>query len=221
MAFRTAWETSADARAGLRYAAALVAADRRDDALVVCRAVEAGGDVRGRVEAARIEHGRGDLHRAVELLSAAVDRMPAQDLPPVLATLGRWRWEADDVFGAEPLLAAAAESVPGARVDLAGLLGATGRRGEARRLLEEGAATGLVACLVPLANMLDADGEPERAVGVYERAAEAGDQRAAWNVALVLARLGRIDEAEAWRERAALAGDAAALASLLPRDGAP
>ncbi len=218
-AFRAAWERDADGPTGRRYAEALAEAGRTEEALAVCEAMWAAGWVAGRTDAAWIEHERGDTGRAIALLAGALDHVDEEDLPGTLATLGRWRWEAGDDYGAEPLLTAAAGTVPAARVDLAGLLGATGRRGEARRVLEDGVAAGVVECMLPLANVLDEEGETDRALDLYARSFAAGDAYAAWNLALTRGRLGRMAEADAWRWRAARAGDEVAIESLLAQDG--
>lgn len=212
-AFARAWHDAPDGWSGRRYAEALIAADRVDEAATICRAMWDLGYPAGLTDLASLEHDRGDDDLAVALLREALPELDDEDRPLVEGQLGHWLWHRNDL-AAEPHLRLGLHAFSGARADLAALLRTTGRAGEGRALLEAGVAAGEVGSMLPLANILDEEGESGRAEQLYRRAYDLGDAYSAWNLAVMLIGLGREEEADEWRWRAAQGGDEVAIRHL-------
>ncbi|MFD1722639.1 hypothetical protein [Amnibacterium endophyticum] len=213
-AFARAWHERPDGWSGRRYTDALVDAGRLDEAAAVCEAMWALGYPAGLTDLAWLERDRGAVDRAVALMRRALPELDDEDRPLAEGVLGHWLWYLEHDADAEPHLRAGCAAYPSARVDLAGLLRATGRAEEGRGVLEAGVAAGEVESMLPLANLLDEEGDPARAEALYRRAYEAGDAYSAWNLAVMLDGRGRREEASAWRWRAAQGGDELAIRHL-------
>lgn len=212
---RDEWLAAHDGVSGARYAEALQAAGRIDDAVAVCREVADLGYVTGYFEWAWLEHGRGRVERAIALMEEVAELLeddPDRAYP--LGVAGHWRWEHLNDVAAEASLRAGADAFPEARADLAHLLMATGRREEGIRTLADGARAGQVPCMLPLANILGEAGDTEAAEALYRRAFDAGDSYSAWNLAVLLWETDRGEEAQQWVWRAAEGGDELAIAYL-------
>lgn len=216
-AFREAWLQEQDGLTGRRYAEALEAAGDIDGAVRVCEEMWALGYPAGYADAAWLEHDRGDVARAVGLMTEAAEVMDDEDRPTALGVLGHWRWLYYNDVTAEPLLRAGMHDYDEARADLAALLAVTERPAEGRRVLVEGVDAGVVDCMLPLANLLWEDGDPRSAEVLYRRAYEQGDAHSAWNLAALLHESGRPDEATEWEWRAAQGGDEVAIGHLARR----
>ncbi|WP_133766624.1 tetratricopeptide repeat protein [Amnibacterium kyonggiense] len=212
---REAWSTARDGVTGTRYAEGLRAAGEIEAAIAVCREVAELGYFAGWYEWAWLEHGRGDVRRAIGLMEEVAELLDDDpDRAYALGVAGHWRWDDLSDVGSEPLLRVGMDAYPDARADLAHLLMATGRREEGLRVLADGVRDGQVACMLPLANILSEDGEKEAAEALYRRAFEAGDSYSAWNLAVLLWETGRGDEAEQWVWKAAEGGDDLAIGYL-------
>jgi tetratricopeptide (TPR) repeat protein len=213
--FQDAWRLVHDGVTGTRYAEALRAAGRIEDAIAVCREVAELGYFTGYYEWAWLEHDRGAVERAIGLMEEVADLLDDEtDRGYPLGVAGHWRWEHRDDVGAESLLRAGMDAYPEARADLAHLLMATGRRDEGVRTLADGVRVDQVACMLPLANILSEDGEKDAAEALYRRAYELGDAYSAWNLAVLLWETDRGEEAQQWVWKAAEGGDDLAIAYL-------
>lgn len=210
-AFAAAWRRAPDGWTGRRYAEALVDAGRIDEAAAIHREVWDLGYPAGLFSLAWLERDRGNHDLAIELLRQVLPDLDEEDRPLGEGTLGHWLWYLQNDLGAEPHLRAGEHAYPPARSDLASLLLATDRPGEARSVLRAGVEAGEEDSMLPLANLLDEDGDAEAAEALYRRAYDLGDAYSAWNLAIMLDRLGRDEEAEAWRWRAAQGGDELAI----------
>jgi tetratricopeptide (TPR) repeat protein len=219
---RDDWLATRDGVTGARYAEALRIAGEVDAALAVCRDVADLGFAEGYLEWAWLEHGRGDVDRAIAVMEEVAALVEDEtERRYALGVAGHWRWESRNDVTVEPMLRTGMADYQEARVDLAHLLMATGRRAEGVRTLSDGVQAGQVACLLPLANILSEDGEHDTAEGLYRRAFDAGDTNAAWNLAVLLWETDRGDEAQQWVWRAAESGDDVAigyLADVEPED---
>lgn len=216
---RDDWLETRDGVTGARYAEALRDAGDIEAALAVCREVAELGFSAGYLEWAWIEHGRGDVDRAIgimEEVAALVEDEAERRYATGVA--GHWRWESRNDVTVEPMLRTGMADYAEARVDLAHLLMATGRREDGVRTLSDGVRAGQVACMLPLANILSEDGEKDTAEVLYRRAFDAGDTYAAWNLAVLLWETDRGDEAQQWVWRAAEGGDDLAIAYLADVD---
>lgn len=212
-AFRDAWLREQDGLSGRRYAEALDAAGRLDEALDVCERMWQLGYVAGYTDAAWLEHDAGWLPAAIARMQEAIAYLDGEERRAAAGVVGSWLWETGDE-DAEAWLRVGLADHPEARPDLAALLAATGRGGEGERLLEEGVAAGEVLCMLPLANLRDEQGRSAEAEALYRRAFAAGDAYSAWNLALLLEGQGRSAEAADWRWRAAQGGDEVAIRAL-------
>jgi tetratricopeptide (TPR) repeat protein len=213
------WVAAQDGVSGSRYAEALQARGRTEDAIAVCRQVADLGYFAGWSEWAWIEHDRGDVARAIALmeeLAGLYEDDPDRAYP--LGVAGHWRWDHLNDVDAEPLLRAGQDAYPDARADLAHLLMTTGRREEGVRTLVEGVRAGQVPCMLPLANILSEDGDKDAAETLYRRAFEAGDSYSAWNLAVLMWETDRGEEAQDWVWKAAEGGDELAIAYLADVD---
>jgi TPR repeat protein len=213
--FRDAWERMHDGVTGTGYAEALRNAGRLEDAVAVCREVAELGYSAGYYEWAWLEHGRGDVTRAIELMeevAALLEDDPDRFYP--IGVAGHWRWEHRNEVSAEPMLRAGMEAYPDARADLAHLLMATGRRTEGVQTLADGVRAGHVECMLPLANIFSEDGDTDSAEALYRRAYELGDAYSAWNLAVLMWETGRGPEAQEWVWKAAEGGDDLAISYL-------
>jgi tetratricopeptide (TPR) repeat protein len=206
-AFARMWEQAPDGWSGRRYAEALLAAGRLDDAAGICRAMWDLGYPAGLTDLAHLERDRGHHDLAIALLVEALPDLDDEDRPRTEGTLGHWLWSLKDDPGAEPHLRAGQDVHPTARADLAHLLLVTGRSAEARSVLRAGVEAGETESMLPLANLLDRDGDPDGAERLYRWSYELGDAYSAWNLFLLLVVQGRAEEAEQWRWRAAQGGD--------------
>jgi tetratricopeptide (TPR) repeat protein len=213
--FRDAWEHVRDGVTGTRYVEALRAVGRLDDAVEVCREVADLGYYAGYYEWAWLEHDRGDVTRAIELMeevAALLEDDPDRMYP--IGVAGHWRWEHRNDVSAERMLRLGMEAYPEARADLAHLLMATGRRTEGVQTLADGVREGHVECMLPLANVFSEDGDKDSAEALYRRAYDLGDAYSAWNLAVLLWETDRGDEAQQWVWKAAEGGDDLAIAYL-------
>jgi tetratricopeptide (TPR) repeat protein len=213
--FREAWSRIHDGITGTRYAEALAASGDVDGAIAVCREVAELGYFSGYYDWAWLEHGRGEVERAIavmEEVAALIDDGPDRAYP--IGVAGHWRWEHFDDESAEPMLRRGMAAYPEARADLAALLAVTGRRAEGVRTLADGVRAGQVECMLPLANILSEDGEKAQAEDLYRRAYDRGDAYSAWNLAVLLWEEGRGEEAQEWAWKAAEGGDDLAIAYL-------
>lgn len=216
---RDEWLDTRDAITGARYAEALRSLGDVEGAIAVCHEVADLGYVAGYLDLAWLEHGRGDVDRAIavmEEVAGLVDEDTEQRY--AIGVAAHWRWERTGDAAVEPQLRAGMEDYPEARVDLAHLLLATGRREEGVRVLADGVREGHVVCMLPLANLLSEDGEKPAAEALYRRAYEAGDSYAAWNLAVLLWESDRGHEAEQWVWKAAEGGDDLAIGYLADVD---
>jgi tetratricopeptide (TPR) repeat protein len=212
---REAWETVRDGVTGTRYAEGLRGAGRLDEAVTVCREVADLGFFVGYYEWAWLEHDRGDVTRAIELMeevAALQEDDPDRAYP--IGVAGHWRWDHRNELAAEPMLRAGMDAYPEARADLAHLLMATGRRTEGVQMLADGVRAGHVECMLPLANVFSEEGDADSAEALYRRAYELGDAYSAWNLAVLMWESGRGAEAQEWVWKAAEGGDELAISYL-------
>jgi tetratricopeptide (TPR) repeat protein len=216
-AFRRAWLEVQDGLTGRHYAEALEAAGEIDAALEVCERMWELGFPAGYTDAAWIEHDRGNVGRAVQLMTAAAEVLDGDEGAEAEGVAGHWRWEHWNDVSAETMLRSGMRAYPSARTDLAALLRVTGRGPEGLAVLRDGVDAGEVVCMLPLGNVLSEQGDVAGAEALYRRAADLGDAYAAWNLAVVLAEQGRHDEADEWAWRAAAAGDEVAIEHLSGR----
>ncbi len=216
-AFRDAWLEAQDGLTGRHYAEALEAAGDLDAALEVCERMWELGFPAGYTDAAWIEHDRGNVGRAVQLMTAAAEVLEGDEGAEAEGVAGHWRWEHWNDVSAETMLRAGMQAYPSARADLAALLRVTGRPEEGLEMLRVGAEAGEVVCMLPLGNLLSEQGDLAGAESLYRRAVDLGDAYAAWNLAVVLAEQGRHAEADDWAWRAAAAGDEVAIQHLSGR----
>lgn len=213
-AFRGAWVTQRDILTGRRYIDALEASGEYSRALEVCDEMWGLGFPSGRVDAAWIVKDRGDVERAITLMTEALPLQDEDDLPLLHGIIGHWRWHYLNDPRAETQLLAGMLAYGTARADLGHLMIATGRPAEGRRVLQEGADEDTVECMVPLANLLSHDGDRDGAEAMYRRAIALGDAHSAWNLASDLLEEGRDSEAEELQWLAASMGDEVAIAYL-------
>jgi tetratricopeptide (TPR) repeat protein len=216
-AFRAAWLAEQDGRTGDRYAQALLAADDSDGAIAVWTALWELGYSIGYASLAWFERDRGDVSRAIELMTAVVDGYEPgdSDREPALGVIGHWMWHLQNDVAAEPFLRAGLEGYESALSDLAELLRSTGRAAEGESVLRAGVAAGNPDGLLPLGNILAGRGEIAEAEHFYRLGWDSGDAFSAYNLALLLADEDRLDEAEEWMWRAARGGDELAVKRLL------
>ena len=218
---RDDWLATQDGVTGARYAEALRVAGDVDAAIGVCREVAELGFSAGYLEWAWLEHGLGHVDRAIGVMEEVADLVDDEaERRYATGVAGHWRWEARDDPTVEPMLRAGMADYAEARVDLAHLLMATGRRDEGVRTLSDGVQAGQVPCMLPLANILSEDGEKDAAEALYRRAFDAGDTFSAWNLAVLLWETDRGEEAEQWVWRAAESGDDLAIGYLSDVDPA-
>ncbi len=216
---RDDWLETRDGVTGARYAEALRAAGAIEAALAVCRAVTELGFSAGYLEWAWLEHGRGDVHRAIGLMEEVAALVEDEaERRYAIGVAGHWRWESRNDVAVESMLRIGMADYAEARADLAHLLMATGRRDEGARTLSDGVLAGQVACMLPLANVLSEDGRKDAAEALYRRAFAAGDSYSAWNLAVLLWETDRGDEAQEWVWRAAEGGDDLAIGYLADVD---
>jgi tetratricopeptide (TPR) repeat protein len=216
-AFRDAWLEAQDGLTGRHYAEALEAAGEIDMALEVCERMWELGFPAGYTDAAWIEHDRGNVGRAVQLMIAAAEVLEGDEGAEAEGVAGHWRWEHWNDVSAETMLRAGMQAYPSARADLAALLRVTGRPVEGLEVLRAGVEAGEVVCMLPLGNVLSEQGDLAAAEALYRRAVDLGDTYAAWNLAVVLAEQGRHAEADDWAWRAAATGDEVAIQHLSGR----
>ncbi|MGI4894044.1 MAG: tetratricopeptide repeat protein [Janthinobacterium lividum] len=117
------------------------------------RAGEAAGQSEGFVALAHLLHHQGEPAQAEDVMQRAA---AMGDLAAV-GTLASWRWDSSHDVALEPLLRAGADASGAARADLGALLLATGRRSQARVVLQQGANLGQRECWLPLGNLLAGD----------------------------------------------------------------
>jgi len=176
------------------------------------------GDSEGTLALAFLLRERGEYAAAKQLARRAAASGSSQAAGVVVS----WQWNETLDPAIEPALRVGAEHYPPARADLADLLSATGRSGEARRVLERGAKLGEREAWLPLGNLyIDELGDHESAEAAYRSGIAAGDTHCHHNLGVVLAGRGDAEGALEQFRLGAVAGDqlaAAALRELLGKD---
>ncbi|WP_380171817.1 tetratricopeptide repeat protein [Kineococcus sp. DHX-1] len=177
---------------------------------------DSGAQPDGYVNLAHLLREQGLAEDAEARLAEAAER----DHPPAAALLACWQWERTADPALEERLRAGAAVDGDARVCLAELLVATGRRGEARAQLELGAKLGQSQCWLPLGNVLCGDDLADELdvsdAGVVDEAAAeeayragiaAGDLYCHHNLAVLLLARGDTAGADAHLLAGAAGGD--------------
>lgn len=219
--FRAAWLAEQDELSGDRYADALVAAGRLEEAVAVWQRLGELGSHLGLHLLAWHERDTGSVERAIVLMTAAAESYEdPEDEGRLLAlgVIGHWMWHLQNEVAAEPFLRAGLDRYDSAVSDLAALLRSTGRAAEGEAVLRAGVAAGNPDAMLPLGNILAERGDIEEAERVYRLGWDAGDAFSAYNLALLLAEEDRLEEAEEWMWRAARGGDELAVQRLTERE---
>lgn len=180
-------------------------------ALWAYRGAADAGDVDGGVQLALLLRDQGEAEHAF----AVAEELAATGSPLAGAVLACWRWCATRDGTLEDALRAGADVHPPARKDLADLLISTGRRDEARSLLERGAKRGEPTTWLPLGNFYaDEMRDEEAAEEAYRAGIAAGDVHCHHNLGVLLAERGDVDGAVEQFRLGAAKGDEMAVEAL-------
>jgi glycosyltransferase involved in cell wall biosynthesis/Flp pilus assembly protein TadD len=201
-------EAAGDALSWLELGVALTHTDdHADTRRAFARARDLGLPAEGSFHLGRLEAKRGGASRAVEHLRHALSTLAGKEgvgihRADILEELGRALESTGEPADAEEAYRNALElraDSPGALTDLAGLLIATGRLGEARGLVDRllRRARGLEGTWTTLGNLELTGGDPGAAVRAFRTALDINpwSVRARFNLAVASARAGRDREA--------------------------
>ncbi|TXK20059.1 DUF385 domain-containing protein [Homoserinibacter sp. GY 40078] len=205
---RERWLRVRDGESGMHYGRGLEAAGDAAAAEAVYEELIATDYLVGYYELAWLRFRNEEVEAALDLLRACLrlDESPDDFTSSIAGQLGHWMWDATADPDAEDLLRRGLEH-PDARADLAHLLMATNRAGEAEQVLREGVTLGDKGSFIVLGNLLARSDREAEAEEMYRRGYAAGDAFSAYNLSLLLDDQGRGDEADAWLIRAANGGD--------------
>jgi tetratricopeptide (TPR) repeat protein len=169
------------------------------------------GDVDGGMELAFLLRERGEEAQAV----VVAEELAATGAPWPAAVLACWRWCATRDPALEEALRAGADLYAPARKDLADLLLAARRTGEARAVLERAAKRGEACAWLPLGNFYaDEMRDEESAEEAYRAGIAAGDVYCHHNLGVLLAERGDLDGAVEQFHLGAESGDELAAEAL-------
>lgn len=215
--FRAAWLAEQDGLTGDRYAELLLKRGDTDAAIAVWHELWSLGYPIGYSNLAWFEKDRGDVERAIELMTEVANGHEPDDpdRAAAIGVIGHWMWHVLNDVAAEPFLREGLDHYESALSDLAALLRSTGRAAEGEAVLRAGVAAGNPDGMLPLGNILAERGDIDEAEHFYRLGWDSGDAFSAYNLALLLAENDRLDEAEEWMWRAARGGDELAVQRLL------